>query len=284
MGPFLEALKGTLAQNGRIAVRVPVNVRHRKEGSAISHFDVYLQSAANNELYAPKFIRDGIVIPDVRTKGVRGIHSLVIVESGPLAKLLRQSENPSHTTWQREEVKKDYVNASGTLDFVTLSVRRIMDRLAASDKERDDTLLTDLFPMDEPAQPTPKTPQPKNGSKSRDIEARPPKMTLKKRPGGFRLETGPGFTKGKQRWVVKAAYDVRRGNPLTQYQPADFRFDSAPIAVTSAGVGRIDVAPDGHKNRIVIDDPIPGEFRLEVNGFDQNRQLLVRVEKRAAPS
>lgn len=283
-GDFLETLKETLTRKGKIAVRVPVNVRHRKKGSAVSHFDVYIQPADNNELYKPTFIRDGIVIPDVRTRGVRGIHSLVIVESGPLAEFLRQSENPSHTTWQREEVRKDYVNAPSTLDFVTMSVRRIMDRLAASDQARDDTLLTDLFPMADPEQPTPKAPRPKNRGEPPDRRPRSPKMTLKKRPGGFRLETGPGFTEGKQRWVVQAAYDVRRGNPLTQYQPADFQLDQAPIAVTSAGVVRIDVAPDGHKNRIVIDDPVPGEFWLEVNGFDQNRQLLVRVEKRAAPA
>lgn len=281
-GDFLETLKETLTRKAKIAVRVPVNVRHRKKGSGVSHFDVYIQPADNNELYKPTFIRDGIVIPDVRTRGVRGIHSLVIVESGPLAEFLRQSENPSHTTWQREEVRKDYVNAPSTLDFVTMSVRRIMDRLAASDQARDDTLLTDLFPVADPAQPTPKTPRPKNEGEPPDRRPRPPKMTLKKRPGGFRLETGPGFTEGKQRWVVKAAYDVRRGNPLTQYQPADFQLDRAPIAVTSAGVDRIDIAPGGHKNRIVIDDPVPGEFWLEVNGFDQNRQLLIRVEKRAA--
>ena len=104
---------------------------------------------------------------------------------------------------------------------------------------------------------------------------------IKKRPGGFLLETGPGFQPGQQRWLVQAAYDVRRGNPLTQYQPADFQFDETPMTVTSAGANRIDIAPDGRKNRIVVEDPVPGQFRLEVNGFDQNRQLLVRVEKRA---
>ena len=279
---FLEALRGTISRKERIGVRIPVNVRQRTTVGAISHFDVYLQPSDDNEFYRPIFVRDGIVIPDVRTRGVRGIHSLVVVGSGPLAKFLRKSENPSHTTWQREEVKKDYLYASPTLDFVTMSVRRIVDRLHASDQARDNTLLADLFPLADPVPPTRTIPGPSRGNGSSTRQSSLPEIVIKKRPGGFRLETGPGFKRGKQRWLVYAAYDVRRGNPLIQYQPADFQFGQAPITMASAGAAQVDVAPDGRKNRILIEDPVPEEFWLEANGFDQNRQLLVRVEKRAA--
>ena len=172
---FLESLRDAVARKERIAVRVPVNVRHRKQGSAVSHFDVYLQPSDDNELYRPVFIRDGIRIPDVRTRAVRGIHSLVVVESGPLAKFLRKSENPSHTTWQREELKKDYLYAPLTLDFVTMSVRNIVDRLHASDQARDDTLLADLFPMADPVPTKPSIPKPSNGEESSRRTSSPPR-------------------------------------------------------------------------------------------------------------
>ena len=244
---FLKALRETLAGRGRIAVRIPVCVRHRKNGGAVSHFDVYLQPANDNELHGPTFVRDGIVIPDVRARKVRGIHSLVVVESGPLAKFLRQSENPSHTIWQKEEVRKDYLNAAGTLDFVTTGVRSIMDRLVASDQARDDTLLADLFPMPDPVQPTPTIPVDPDSPPPEPPQPNPPEILIKKRLGGFRLEPGPGFKPGKQCWIVSAAYDVRRGNPLTRYQPSDFQFDQTSMTLTSAGAAHIGVAPDGHQ-------------------------------------
>ena len=276
--PLGEMLTGT---RERIALRVPVNLRHRTKGDAASHFDVYLQAAADKELYAPVFIRDGMVVPGVPTKKVRGVHSLVVVESGALAEFLRQSENPSHTTWQQERVKKDYLYAPGTLRFVTSSVREIMDRLAASDEARDETLLADLFPMPDLTERQKATPGPNDDDDSSDWQPSPPEIVIKKRLGGFRLEIGPGFKREEQRWLIQAAYDIRRGNPLKKYVPWDFAFDKAPLSVTSEGVGHLDIAHGSRKNQILVEDPDPETFWLEVSGFDKSRQILVKADRLA---
>ena len=278
--PFLEPLSEMLAgTRDRISLRVPVNVRHRTDGDMTSHFDIYLQAAADKDLHAPVFIRDGMVVPGVPTRKVRGVNSLVVVESGPLAEFLRQSENPSHTTWQQERVKKDYLNAPGTLHFVTSCVREIMDRLADSDEARDETLLADLFPMPDPVERPQIGPAPNGDDGPPDPPYIPPEILIRKRRGGFRLETGPGFKHEKQRWLVQAAYDVRRGNPLKRYVPQDFRFDEAPLSVTSEGVGHVEIAPGSSTNQILVEDPDPEAFRLEVSGFDESRQILVRATR-----
>ena len=276
---FLEPLSETLAgTRDRIALRVPVNVRHRANGDVTSHFDIYLQAAADKDLRAPVFIRDGMVVPGVPTKKVRGVHSLVVVESGPLAEFLRQSENPSHTTWQQERVKKDYRFAPGTLRFITSSVREVMDRLAASDEARDETMLADLFPMPDIAERQQKIPGPNDDDWS-DWQPSPPEIVIKKRLGGFRLEIGPGFQREQQRWLIQAAYDIRRGNPLKKYVPWDFAFDEAPLSVTSEGVGHLEIAHGSRKNQILIENPDPENFWLEVSGFDKSRQILVKADR-----
>ncbi len=66
------------------------------------------------------------------------------------------------------------------------------------------------------------------------------------------------------------AYDTRRGNPFKKYHPADFKIQSLNRAARDADV------VDCQDNKIVV-RPNSDNFRLEVAGFDTNRDLVVRV-------
>ena len=63
---ILKRLGEKITGGERIAMRVPVRVRKRNNTSAVSHFDVYMVNEGTNERARPMFIRDGIVITDVR--------------------------------------------------------------------------------------------------------------------------------------------------------------------------------------------------------------------------
>src|SRR5438477_123096 len=50
-----------------IGIRVPVSVRPKAAASKDSHFDVFLRRDETAPSDRPEFIREGIIIPDVRS-------------------------------------------------------------------------------------------------------------------------------------------------------------------------------------------------------------------------
>jgi hypothetical protein len=74
------------------------------------------------------------------------------------------------------------------------------------------------------------------------------------------------------RAAVQIAYEVRRGNPFTQYQLPDFELDKPPIIVEAEHVEitrRV-----GNLLVLEIHKPV---FRVTVQGFDLHRDIRVKV-------
>lgn len=260
---LLKVLSGKLRDMERIAIRVPVTVR-KKDGARLeSFFDVYIQGEDSNETTRPLFIRDGILISAVNAPPMRGIRALVIVNDGPLSEFLRQAENPSHTVWQGQQVKDDYISGVGDLDFVVRSVRRICDLAAAEDKEEDKKLLADIFPM------------PGRGRRGGGgLDPQPRHFTIDRIAGGFSVTPGSTPVQAGDRAEIRVAYDVRRGSALNRYKVSDFRLGEAPMQHQSEGVEVEEVAD----NRMVV-RIISLQFRVAVTGFDENRQIYVKVDR-----
>lgn len=147
---LLKALDDKLKSGERIAVRVPIAVRKKDGSSNESYFDVYMVNENSSQRLRPVFIRDGIVISDIRAPFLRGIRALVVANDAPLSEFLRQAESPGHMIWQGDQVKKDYTFGVGDLRFVVESVKRIRDLVAAEDKGEDRRLLADIFPVPGP--------------------------------------------------------------------------------------------------------------------------------------
>src|SRR5262249_31318653 len=88
VGQLRQGLQG----GERLAVRVPMPVRERGKPLVWSHFDVFLVRDGTEGRGRPVFVREGIIISDVRSPLSRGIRALVVVEDRPLATLLGDSE------------------------------------------------------------------------------------------------------------------------------------------------------------------------------------------------
>ncbi len=86
--------------------------------------------------------------------------------------------------------------------------------------------------------------------------------------GGFTVVADKAVSSAR----VKAAYEVRRGNPFTRYHPADFEFGKAPIAITTEDTEVIETK----ENRLTV-GPLEEGSRFTVTGFDPARDLAVRV-------
>ena len=262
---ILQSLSKSLENGDAVAIRVPIIVRKKNGSRACSHFDVYMTSDDTNERVRPVFIRDGIIVADVNAPPMRGIRALVVVTSSPLSEFLRQAENPSHTLWHGQQLKDDYVSGVSDLRFVVYCVRRIYDMVIAEDKTEDRRLLSDIFPIASkkgtPVQPPPPSPA---------------YFFINQIRGGFKVLPSKENLEANTLAEIEIAYDVRRGNPLKRYHVDDFRLNRSPIRCIHEGIKILDAVD----NRITFCITNPKDFHVTVAGFDPNRQVYVRVNKR----
>ena len=276
------AIRTRLSSGEKVAVRVPVTVRPKGSEERQSYFDVFLVEDSSGS-GKPTFIREGVIVSDnKRVATLRGIRALVVVEHKPLATLLGDSENPAHTQWQRDSsnFKDKYFNGPSYLTFVIRSAERILARVNELEMKEDTNLLRDIFSIPPPEEDAPvktkkRDTKPKPGEEEDTgkpaVETKPRRFQIERISGGFSVIPGTAGSKPPDQLQIRVAYDVRRGTPLKRYKPADFRLDRTPIRV--APVAEMSVV-ECVENRLVV-EPTGPNFRLEVSGFDPDRDVFV---------
>jgi hypothetical protein len=283
---ILTQIRGLLESKQRVGIKIPVRVRPKGEGleASTSFFTVYV-APCRDAGHRPIFLRDGIVITDVRCPLMTGNRSLVVVEHPPLAGLLGDAEGVNHTQWQRDSPKfhNRYVYGPETIKFVTRSVYEIMQHLHAAETKGDPTLLLDIFflPTDEgPTEPA-KKPENKKADPTVPPPPLPPipppqpkRFDLESVKGGFVLKPGNAPLANLPVHVrVEAGYAVRRGNAIKRWASDDFAFMRAPLRQDQAN-GVIVSRADGNILELEIRKP---DFQFGVSGFDTKRDLVVRA-------
>lgn len=284
--PAQEAIHARLEQGEVVSLTVPVWVRARRAlAPQESSFELHMQRTATTADDCILFIRDGIVISDVRPRRASGIRALVVIDTGPLASFLGDAENPSHTEWQKDTVKESYIHAPGLLKYVTDSVAEVLRIVSAQQKQPDSSLLIDLFAMPSDSG-TPRL-KPRAGAKPGKQTAPPPlpppprpkRYHISRRGDGFVVQRGDPGAASPHELLIRAAYGVRRGSPFTKYDPADFRLDSPTI--TCALQGCTEISRKENRLHVRIDSPA---FEIVVNGFDTaHRDLYVDVRPTGDP-
>ncbi|MCI0361140.1 MAG: hypothetical protein L0211_21885, partial [Planctomycetaceae bacterium] len=152
---------------------------------------------------------------------------------------------------------------------------------------RDDTLLKNIFYLEEPADSGKSTTrrkgkQPDDESGDLDDDNPPPPtgspISVKKIAGGFSISSrendgAPVFEIG-----VEVAYEVRRGNPFKKYERFDFALDAKPIMIAAEGAT---YQSEGNKLQV---RPTRSDFSVKVTGFDTHRDLAIRAVPRVQES
>ncbi len=279
----LLSLRKHFEQGDRIAIRVPVTVRAQSGSREGSFFDVFMERDPNDKRGQPIFVRDGIIIPNVRPPRTRGVRAIVIVTDQPLASFLRNAENPSHTEWQHDgsNFRGKYVSGRSDLEFLRRCVHETTRILMEETRDEDPMLLIDLFSLPAQAEEPPtriQKPGTEAGAKpTPTIKIPPPKpepYRVSRSRDGFSIRPGPVPMKEPFILEIRVAYDVRRGNPLLNYNISDFDLSKDPIKFEPKpqGVKIISV----EENTICIEVMNP-DFRFTVVGFDEKRDLYVRT-------
>lgn len=281
----LTRLRKSLAAHEPLAIRVPLTVRSKARGDMQSYFDIYL--CADRDCNGrPVFVRENIIVSDVRGRRTREIRSLVVVEDGPLAEMLGNSENPAHTQWQKDgsKFKGYYTYGSAVIDFVTDSVGKLLSIINKASQEPDPALTIDFFSVEpvgdlqETEDSETEQSRKKHGDDAEhpkpEIEPRPTRIAIHHFTTGFTVESGAKPPAVPFILEVRCAYETRNGNPLKKWDAADFVLDDGPLSINLSGAVRIITR---HGNRMVL--RVDGhEFRVSVGGFDTSRDLYVRAD------
>lgn len=98
-------------------------------------------------------------------------------------------------------------------------------------------------------------------------------MRLARVSGGFKLGVAKGAVTVPERILVRAAYEVRRGDPFRRHDPLDFQFGHTPLEVEFTGAEILEQTP----NALLLAIRSP-QFQLAMRGFDRNRDLRVRID------
>jgi hypothetical protein len=281
----LNEIRSQLEANERIGIRIPVRVRPKfdERTEAMSSFTIYVATCRDSG-HRPIFLRDGIVITDVRSPQMSGTRSLVVVDDPALAGLLGDAEGVNHTQWQKDSPKfhNRYVYGPDTIKFVSRSVFEIMQRLHAAETKGDPNLLLDIFflPTDEGPTERKKTPEPGKP----DVPPPPPPPPPPPKPkhfvldsmkGGFLLKPGTApFPLLPVKLRIEAGYGVRRGNAFKRWAADDFSFTRSPLRQDPKPTGVIVTREDGNTLELEIRN---ASFQFGVSGFDTKRDLVVRA-------
>jgi hypothetical protein len=274
-----QQIRAALDAEQSVVVRVPVHIVRRANGAGSdSSFDVLLRPEASHR-GVPLFVREGIIVSEVRSRTLPGVRAIVLIQPGAMADLLGDAEGPAHTNWsdKTERFKRRYRYGSNWLTFVKQAPGRILDIVRGSDDEEDRTLGAQFFPFasatgeqddtggpeDEGDQTKPPPPPP--GS--------PQKIRISKRQRGFTVRLTEAGT-DLARVDVVAAYDRSRGNPFARWSEEDFDMADLDVAITGG------IVIEREDNRLFAEVSDPAQFVLQVDGFDINRDVRVTAHGR----
>ncbi len=281
----LEKLRTDFAEGGLVGVRLPLQVKTKPDKKNYdTEFHVFVKRPEGITKGVDLYVRGGLTLPAESKFGDRKAYGVMVANDEVISSFLGDAENPAHTKWtyNAEKLRKNYVAPGNRLKVIKNAVVNFYDMLVQAEEEEDEKALAEFFFMEEPEQPG------SPGGKKSPVPRTPPddeiKVTGKSRP--VRLETTkegfsmrPGDGAGTARYPVilrvRAAYDTAAGNPFRKYNPLDFDFNSRKgpgIAVTRKTVS----LENRESNRLVFEISGPA-FRIDVFGFDPNRDLLVKL-------
>lgn len=278
----LQQLRKAIDCQELVEVRVRVGLHRKNEPSEEGQMSVFLQKQESDQRFDTYYVREGMTITKLNSRaGLKGVKALVIVDKGPLAQLLGDSENPAHEDWHTSADRPKKFWKTGWIGRVTFC-RKIVDALlevlAPPNKEADFDLLSDFFSIEKTAAPQKSRSPDEKGETPARLAALTPKpkwYRLDGRRGGFRIvSTNSEPVPENAELTVSVAYDVPSGNPLKKWSSFDFDFKRKPCPIQFSAQN---VEPRSHTGNVLKLKCTGPKFQFAADGFDIHADLYVRI-------
>ena len=271
-GGQLNELRNRFTENKLVCVRLPVKILPKEKPASDSSFEVYLKKDETLSRPDEFYVRGGITISEIKKLGNRKVCALLSAQDEAVCAFLGDCESPAHTDWKErtEKFQEKYYTATSTLRFIKSSMAdivRILDQPPLG-LERD--LLRDVFFIPEDIEEEPDVPKPPK----KVVGTKPQKFEAVQMPSGFRVALAAKGISLPVQALVRVAYDIRGGNPFSNYHPMDFQLtdENISIIVDGGNIGQV------AQNQIIA-NVTQDDFELRVTGFDEHRDLIVDVRE-----
>lgn len=278
-GDQLDAIKNSFSSGEPVKFQIPVIIRKNEGVSRETSFTVMMKRFPAFRESFECYIRSGILISDIRTLGNHPVAALLVAEDDPVCEFLGDCETPAHTNWNErtEKFTEKYTNAARILRFIKRSMKQIVSILDEPPRALVVDFLKETFSV--PAGPEEREEERETTRKSEipSAERKPEVFNISPIQKGFSITLNPQAADLLFPFhaTVRMAYDTFRGNSFRQYEKFDFDVADPSINIVSQDCNVL----DRKLNRLEI--KVTGQdFRLEVTGFDPNRDLVVDIKMR----
>lgn len=269
-GRDYEDLKNNFNSEKILSFKIPVKI---KKASSINDtfFHVIIQKSKQLKNPEEFYMRSGIMISGIHTVGKRNVRALLIAEDLPMSEFLGDAETPSHTEWKEntEGFKEKYKDAVKILRYARKSVINLLNMFDQPPEDMQRDFLKNIFYITEPGSQS-------GGRSDKKTEIPHIKSSAKfetgKINGGAKI-----LLKDKNITLpldisIRAAYDIRNGNPFAKYEKYDFDVSDESIEIDCTG-GKIYYRKlNNVKIRVLSDN-----FVFQMRGFDKIRDLVINV-------
>jgi hypothetical protein len=279
----LKQLRQKFSAGELTAMRVRMWLPRKPGAGQAGHLDLYLQRLGDEHRCDTYYVREGMTITKINSRAAqRGIQALVTVDPGPLAKLLGDTEGPAHEDWDTsaERPDREWRTWKGRVKFVRGIVDSMVELLTPPTNEPDFDLLSDFFSVEQTTgaqrQRTPGDDKPERPKF--DPPAVAPKWyQISEGRGGFTVSRTPQVEMPeKPALVVSVAYDLPSGDPLRNWCVYDFAIGDEEGELKPSGKGLRALKLSGNQLMLL---ELQADFKVSVKGFDQHRDLYVRVDE-----
>lgn len=280
----LADLRTRFAAGEVVSVRIRLALPRRQGRTEVGEFDVHVQRRTDGQAGESYYVREGMTIPAIGAQaGRRGVQGLVLVDRGPLAQLLGDTEGPAHEDWNESAELPDTMwkrGWKGRVRFVRRIVDALVEVLAQRVAEPDFDALRQFFAVCRA------TPRPGGGGKGDEAGPPPPRepippsnpqwFQVSPRAGGFRISRDQRVPMpAEPRLRLSMAYDLPRGNPLDYWTRLDFDLRTGRHARVAVAQG---VWLDKLDGNVLLLRDLDEHFEVVVDGFDPHRDLFIRVD------
>lgn len=270
-------------ENGEIiSFKIPMRIQEKGCDPEISWFKAFVQYDGFLNETDSYFIRDGITITGVKTVKKKGLRILIVIDEKKIARMFGDSENPAHTEFQKTSpyFRHKYIDGPSCITFLTNTPGSLYNFLIRPSEGTDDEILKGIFYMElndnkedkEPKQKDKEGEDEAGKEKTPPIEGHISLYLLRRIEGGFFIINNPHNEKYPSNLKIQIAYLVPKGNPLKKYNKWDFDLNDGSFNIIAEGITINSI----YENKIDIQIN-QKEFKLQITGFDTERDLFIKV-------
>ena len=282
-GDKLEELRSRYNDGELLAFQFKLRVaRHGGAPTQFGGFDLFIRRSTENHRCIETTLREGLAISGVGSVNIPGVSVITYVGNNPVGTVLGDSENPAHTHWRSMGMNKKYPEGAVLVKLVSGASQKVIGLLTRVDDGLNDALLEDFFSIPDP-ECKPKPNPTKRGNKKDPPPLPDPKqknfyLNCHKLENGFKIVRHENANQPVEGFVIRAAYEVARGNPFKKHNAADFDFSNPEKhGLEYDGYGIKSDGLTASTNRLIV--KVEGEdFHFSVTGFDPHRDLILDVK------